>query len=66
MDVWDDSPQTSGDMDVWSSTPSSRHGRKLTQEETFKKLNELDDEYIEVYLRKKKIKKLKNQTKSGL
>lgn len=56
MDAYDDSPQTSGDWDgVWNSTFS----RKLTQKETFKKLDEFDIEYIELYLRKKKIKKIK-------
>ena len=43
----------------WSSSPSSRQARKLTEKETFRKLDELDVEYIETYLRKKKIKKIK-------
>lgn len=58
-DVWGDEPLTSGDFGDWSSNPSSRHSRKLTEKETFKKLDELDIEYIETYLRKKKIKKIK-------
>lgn len=55
MDAYDNSPLTSGDFDSWS-TPIKR---KLTQDETFKKLDDMDIEYIELYLRKKKIKKIK-------
>ena len=52
MDAYDDTPSGGG----WSSSD----GRiKLTQEETFKRLDRLDIEYIETYLRKKKIKKIK-------
>ena len=46
----------------WSITSRPiKPTRKLTQDETFKKLNELDDEYIESYLRAKKLKKLKKK-----
>lgn len=48
MDAYDDTPSGGG----WSQ-------QKLTQKETFDILDELDIEYIELYLRKKKIKKIK-------
>jgi len=54
----DDAFDTTWD-DELVSTPSSRHNKKLTQEDTFKKLKELDDQFIEMYLRNKKLKKLK-------
>ena len=57
-DTWgDDGPLTSGDFGDWSSSHPNKF--KLTQEETFKRLEFLDDELIETYLRKKKIKKIK-------
>ena len=55
MDSYDDSPKTSGDWDIWSNSPK----RKLTEKETFKKLDELDIEYVENYLREKKLKKIR-------
>ena len=57
MDAYDDSPLTSGDYGDWSS--SHRNKFKLTQEETFKRLEFLDDELIETYIRQKKLKKIK-------
>ncbi len=54
MDAYDDTPSSGGD---WSSKHPNKF--KLTEEETFKRLSFLDDELIELYLRKKKIKKIK-------
>ncbi len=59
MDAYDDSPLTSGDFGDIFGPPSSSRKKKLTEEETFKKLDELDIEYLETYLRKKKLKKIK-------
>ena len=53
MDAYDDTPYSGG----WSSTHPNKF--KLTQEETFERLDRMDIEYIETYLRKKKIKKIK-------
>ena len=54
QDAYDDNPSSGG----WS-TSDGRIG--LTQEETFKRLDRLDIAYIETYLRKKKIKKIKKK-----
>ena len=60
MDSMDSDYSHSGEAyGDWASSPRQR--RKLTQDETFKKLDELDDEYIENYLRAKKLKKLKKK-----
>jgi len=53
MDAYDDTPSGG----AWDS--DKRNKWNLTQEETFKRLDKMDIEYIETYLRKKKIKKIK-------
>lgn len=57
MDAYDDTPSGG----AWDS--DKRNKWNLTQEETFSRLDRMDIEYIELYLRKKKINKLKKSSK---